>query len=331
MRRVDRGGQTLCSRALVDGSGTMVRTTLLRLATSAVSGGALIVGIAGLAGGQADPPGNNGTIKIDGVDFDDHPNNEPHVGCVFQVDFYGYDAGDPPESLTATVTFQGIQPTGGGVLLTDEVVIGEDAAGGGTDLDAAVTYDLTEELAGVTPHPEQGWHVRLTVNAEGSQGADTKHKVFWVEECGAPPTSSTTSTTSTTTTTTGSTTTTTGSTTTTTEPGSSTTTEPGSTTTTTEPGSSTSTTTEPGSTTTTTEPGSTTTTAAPGSQPGPAGPTAPGAPPAGPTDRTGELARTGTHTASLASLAFGLVGLGVLALVEQRRVRPKHMARARGA
>jgi hypothetical protein len=313
MRRVDRGGQTLCSRALVDGSGTMVRTTLLRLATSAVSGGALIVGIAGLAGGQADPPGNNGTIKIDGVDFDDHPNNEPHVGCVFQVDFYGYDAGDPPESLTATVTFQGIQPTGGGVLLTDEVVIGEDAAGGGTDLDAAVTYDLTEELAGVTPHPEQGWHVRLTVNAEGSQGADTKHKVFWVEECGAPPTSSTTSTTSTTTTTTGSTTTTTGSTTTTTEPG------------------STTTTTEPGSSTSTTEPGSTTTTAAPGSQPGPAGPTAPGAPPAGPTDRTGELARTGTHTASLASLAFGLVGLGVLALVEQRRVRPKHMARARGA
>ena len=40
------------------------------------------------------PPGNNGTIKIDDVPFDDHPNNEPHVGCVFQVDFYGYDEGD---------------------------------------------------------------------------------------------------------------------------------------------------------------------------------------------------------------------------------------------
>ena len=26
--------------------------------------------------------------------FDDHPNNQPHVGCVFQVDFYGYDEGD---------------------------------------------------------------------------------------------------------------------------------------------------------------------------------------------------------------------------------------------
>lgn len=28
----------------------------------------------------ADPPGNNGTIKIDGLAFDDAPDNEPHVG-----------------------------------------------------------------------------------------------------------------------------------------------------------------------------------------------------------------------------------------------------------
>jgi hypothetical protein len=34
-----------------------------------------------------DPPGNNGTVKIDDVPFDDLPNNEPHVGCTFQVDF----------------------------------------------------------------------------------------------------------------------------------------------------------------------------------------------------------------------------------------------------
>src|SRR5688500_3559353 len=40
------------------------------------------------------PPGNNGTIKIDGTAFDSHPNNEPHVGCVFEVDFYGFDMGD---------------------------------------------------------------------------------------------------------------------------------------------------------------------------------------------------------------------------------------------
>jgi hypothetical protein len=53
----------------------------------------LVATIPGQAGAQ-DPPGNNGTVKIDDVPFDDHPNNEPHVGCVFQVDWYGFDEGD---------------------------------------------------------------------------------------------------------------------------------------------------------------------------------------------------------------------------------------------
>ena len=129
-----------------------------------------------------DPPGNNGTVKVDELPFDDHPNNEPHVGCVFQIDLYGYDEGD----LNADVTFEGHPPTGGGVLLTDSVFIGEDSAGGGTDLDASATYDLSEALAGIEPHPKQGHHVRLTINADGSQGADVKHKVFWVEDCVKP-------------------------------------------------------------------------------------------------------------------------------------------------
>ena len=84
------------------------------------------------------------------------------------------------------------------MLLTDEVFIGEDPAGGGTDLDASETYDLTAALAGFEPHPIQGFHVKLTVNAEGSQGADVKHKVFWVTCEKPPPTTSTSSTTSTT-------------------------------------------------------------------------------------------------------------------------------------
>lgn len=130
-----------------------------------------------------DPPGNNGTVKVDEVPFDDHPDNEPHVGCVFQIDFYGYDEGD----LNADVTFEGVPPTGGGVLLTDSVFIGEDSAGGGTDLDASATYDLSQALADIEPHAVQGHHVRLTINAEGSQGADVKHKEFWVEDCVKPP------------------------------------------------------------------------------------------------------------------------------------------------
>lgn len=147
----------------------------------------------------ADPPGNNGTVKIDGVAFDDHPNNQPHVGCTFQVDFYGYDQGD----LDATVTFAYHPPTqrpgDNQVVRTDTLAIGEDAAGGATDLDASRTYTL--DLSGVTPHPVQGVHLKLTVHAEGSQGADVKFKVFWVTGCRPPVTTTTTSSTTTTSTT----------------------------------------------------------------------------------------------------------------------------------
>jgi hypothetical protein len=128
----------------------------------------------------AKPPGNNGMVKVDSTPFDDKPNNEPHVGCTFEIDFYGYEAGD----LTATVTFEGIAPTGGGMLASDSVAIGQDPAGGGTDLDASRTYDLSAPLSSVQPHARQGYHVKLTVRADGSIGSDVKHKVFWVQACG---------------------------------------------------------------------------------------------------------------------------------------------------
>ena len=150
------------------------------------SAGVVAAVVASALPSAADPPGNNGTIKIDNVAFDNHPNNEPHVGCVFQVDFYGFDEGD---DLYADVTFQAHPPTGNGqVLLTDTVFIGEDDnSGGGSEAghDASATYTL--DFAGFTPHPQQGFHVKLTINADGSHGADKKHKVFWVEDCPKPP------------------------------------------------------------------------------------------------------------------------------------------------
>ncbi len=86
------------------------------------------------------------------------------------------------------MTFESHPPTGPAVvLLTDTVFIGEDDnSGGGSEagLDASETYTL--DFTGIQPHPQQGFHVKLTVNAEGSQGADTKHKVFWVEGCVTP-------------------------------------------------------------------------------------------------------------------------------------------------
>ena len=143
------------------------------------------------------PPGNNGTVKVDGVPFDQHPDNEPHVGCTFQIDLYNYDEGD----LQAIITFELHNPTDDGELTVsgDPLVldIGDDPNGGGTDLDASGTYTLS--FTG-DPHPQQGHHVKLTVNAEGSQGADVKHKVFWVEGCVADVEEITTTTSSTSTT-----------------------------------------------------------------------------------------------------------------------------------
>ena len=160
------------------------RNKLLRIIVTVILAGGAIL-LANLASAAPNPSGNNGTIKIDRSPFDTHPNNQPHVGCTFEVDFYGYDEGN----LNAEVTFESHPPTGPiQVLLTDTVFIGEDDnSGGGSEagLDASETYTL--DFTGIEPHPNQGFHVKLTINAEGSQGADVKHKVFWVTDC-VPPT-----------------------------------------------------------------------------------------------------------------------------------------------
>ena len=197
-----------------DGKALMVRTLFAAKtvgATLTALGSALFIvsvpaiASTGAAAPPGNPPGNNGTVKVDGVDFDDHPNNQPHVGCTFQIDFYGYDEGD----LNATVTFEDQAPTAdAGLSVTSgqgnpsTVFIGEDdnsGAGTPAGLDASETYTLA--FTG-EPHPVQGYHVKLTINAEGSQGADVKHKVFWVTECAPPTTTTTTPPTSTTPTTT---------------------------------------------------------------------------------------------------------------------------------
>ncbi len=101
--------------------------------------------------------------------------------CLFQIDFAGYDQGD----LNATATFELIPPTGNVVLLTDSTPIGGDPAGGAIDNDGSLTENLSSLIAatGVSPQPNQGFHIRLTVHADGSIGSDVKHKTFWVTSC----------------------------------------------------------------------------------------------------------------------------------------------------
>ena len=121
---------------------------LVLLAASVAAVGTLTLG----SPASADPPGNNATIKIDGVAFDTAPNNEPHVGCRFQLDFYGYDQGN----YNADVVFSVQPPTGKFVpILTDTVFVGEDAAGGGTDLDAEAST-TSPGAQGLRPAPAAG-------------------------------------------------------------------------------------------------------------------------------------------------------------------------------
>jgi hypothetical protein len=172
------------------------------------------------------PAGNNGTVKIDGCELDQgvgpsndkpgngDPDNEPHIGCLVTVDWYDYDEGE----LFSSVEFEVWPPTGGTeaitVPLTDhrapgdahapfagsspftsdnDVYIGEDPASGASaaGIDASVTYRMDQVLASFTPHPQHGWHVKLTVHADSSIGADVKHKVFWTGPCVTPTTTTT--------------------------------------------------------------------------------------------------------------------------------------------
>lgn len=173
-----------------------------------IAAGAIVLGAA-LVGpgllGAASPAGGapaRGTVKVDGIPFENLPGNEPHVGCEFGIDLYGYGA-----DLPATIAF-GLQPPSGRTALVevDTSTDGDDASGGGSEAghDGHVDVDLTQALEGVEPHPQQGWHVRLTVEVDGH----AKHKTFWVSGCDGDETTTTTSSTSTTTSTTEATTTT---------------------------------------------------------------------------------------------------------------------------
>ena len=140
------------------------------------------------------PPGNNGTVKIaeDG-DCDGIPQNHPHVGCTFTVEWYNFDA-----DVISNVTFEMKAPTKDvGLSGTDpaQVPLENDGAGGADpDPDGVQQYTLSFDG---DPHPVQGYHVKLTINTPGSIGADVKHKVFWVTGCDdeTTPTTETTTTT----------------------------------------------------------------------------------------------------------------------------------------
>jgi hypothetical protein len=133
--------------------------------------------------------------KVDRVPFDDHPDNQPHVGCVFQIDFYGFDQGD----LNAEVTFEAQPPTlrrGTSAKCCSRHGVHRPRTttpaverGGPRRLG-----DLHTGLHRHHPHERPGLPRQADRPRRRLLGADTKYRCFWVDGCG--PGQSTTTTTS---------------------------------------------------------------------------------------------------------------------------------------
>ena len=180
---------TLPERRLKVGAGA------LACAVAAVVAG-VVTGPTALADkpGGHNPPGNNGTFKVDGVPYDDGIDNEPHVSCEFRLLFFGFD-----KDQRGSITFTGQAPSGHGRVggLTDVLLSDDDAGGGLNDRDEIYYFSASDfDLSGLTPHPKQGYHLKVTVQT-GEPGGK-KHKVFWLEPCGGGPPSPTVSPTGTT-------------------------------------------------------------------------------------------------------------------------------------
>lgn len=138
---------------------------------------------------QADPPGANGTVQIDGAPLAQRMGNEPHVPCDFAVDFHNFDDDEHANIVFTIHPPSSASGPGTEILRLDNVLVSDDPAGGANpDPDEVFEFNSSQlGLDAFTPHPQQGFHVKLTVERIGPPGAG-KHKVFWVLPCEAPTT-----------------------------------------------------------------------------------------------------------------------------------------------
>jgi hypothetical protein len=150
---------------------------------------AVIASLLGMAEADAakktppgNPPGNNGRIKT-GSDAEAEPNDEPHIdGCRLWLEFFGFDTEEQ-----AVVTFVTLSPTGNDdPLLTWQGTVSDDPDAGDQHDDNVIGFNLSEALQPFKPHPQQGYHVKVSWDSVNAPGGE-KHKVFWLDCTTAPP------------------------------------------------------------------------------------------------------------------------------------------------
>jgi hypothetical protein len=151
----------------------------------AAVGGLLIIQPASAAGNK--PSGANGSVKIKNVPLDTGtPRNEPHVDCLFTVQWYGFDEG----TNSTTVTFWGWPPSGDKSVVTPTKGQSEfEFEGGkppGNTLNHSEDYQL--DTTGLKANKKGEVHIKMRVLVTDSGGKVDfkKHKVFWVKLCGGP-------------------------------------------------------------------------------------------------------------------------------------------------
>jgi len=141
---------------------------LFKLLMAPVAGAAGLVLALPASPALADPPGNNGTVKVGEIGAEGNA-NDPHVACQFELRFFNFDDGQ-----TATITFRIHPPSGQGDVLfsvDNQLIGGQDPV--------VIQFDgLDFGLFEFDRHPNQGFHVRLDVDLDGG---GQKHKVFWVD------------------------------------------------------------------------------------------------------------------------------------------------------
>jgi LPXTG-motif cell wall-anchored protein len=127
----------------------------------------LFLATAGANRALADPPGNNGTVKIHEGATENEPlrANEPHVHCSFHIHGFNFDAG-----MSGTWRIEGWAPTGGGIY-------------NGTWGPADGNGDWRSPRTGAMTILPGHYKLSVWQTATNDPPGGAKQKVFWVE-CG---------------------------------------------------------------------------------------------------------------------------------------------------